>query len=305
MQDAKLTASSNHRAELGVAIGTAYSGHQDFSQASALVLGGKPELVNPGRTPEAGYNAPASHISIRIKAEGLNVTLAAGHSSAIEALRLGMEQIRAGRMKAVMTGGVDVLSDHLVRYGQTSISNAGDITLSEAAVCLLLEQQDEAHSRGVPIAALLQAADLRYTALKGQALADHMELVLRECIASAGLRPSQVDAVFMSGNGYDDSHRVEASAINRVFGSNTPVCAAKAVTGECYAASGALIAATAVIALNKRAIPPPLDHATPPSGWPELILSRYDPSLPLRYIVTTQLDEDGYAGALVLSAPDV
>ena len=302
LQDAHWTESCCSDYELGVAMGTAYSGHQEFSQASALVIGGKAQFVNPARTPEAGYNAPASHISIRTNAQGLNVTLASGYSSAFEAMRLGMEEIRAGRLKAILTGAVDVLSKELTAAGIAYLATANNVALSEASVCLLLEGVQHAQSRGAPIAALLRVADVRYSPVEGKELSDQLERMLRECIAGAGLTPEDVDGVFVSSIGHGERHKAEAAAINRLFGSRTPICATKALFGECFAASCALIASAAIIALSKNTYPPQSFTSTSSEWRPDLNLCNFDSNHFMRHVVVTQLDPTGFAGVLVLSA---
>ena len=302
LQDAHWTESCCRGHELGVAMGTAYSGHHEFSQASALVIGGKAQFVNPARTPEAGYNAPASHISIRTNAQGLNVTLASGYSSAFEAMRLGMEEIKAGRLKAILTGGVDVLSKELMTAGAAYLATGNNFALSEASVCLLLEGVHHARNRGAPIAALLKAADVRYSPVEGKKLSDQLERMLRECIAGAGLTPEDVDGVFVSSIGHGERHKAEAAAINRLFGSRIPICDIKALVGECFAASGALIASAAIIALSKNMFPPKAVTSISSEWRPDLTLCNFDSNHFMRHVVVTQLDPTGFAGVLVLGA---
>jgi 3-oxoacyl-(acyl-carrier-protein) synthase len=296
--------------DLGVIIGTLYSGHQNFSEASALILRGKPQHINPAQAPESGYNAPASQISILARAQGLNLSVAAGLCSACEAVRLGMDELDAGRGKAMVVGGVDVLSIGLARVQARQSAKAGGTSferfrggapLSEAAACILIERPQDAADRGATIMALVKASDVRFCPTRGVGMIDHVEGVLRDSIKAAGLEPEQIDAVFASANGDRKTDLVEANALYRIFGSVTPVCAVKGATGECLGASGAVLIVAALLALRKNVVPPTLGFVEQDLDSPPLNIARTSSDRDLQHILIVSQDAEGFAGCVVLA----
>ena len=274
------------------------------------MLRGKSQYINPAQAPEAGYNAPASQISILAGAQGINLSIAAGLSSACEALRLGTDEVRAGRTRAVVVGGVDVLSIVFADVQARRSSNASGtsfqqrragLRLSEAAACLLIERPSDAKRRGASIAALVKACDVRFCPTCVTGMIDDVEALLRDCVTAAGLQPSRIDAIFASANGDPETDLVEAEAIHRVFGSDTPVCGVKGAIGECLGASGAVLLVAAVLSLRKKTIPPTVGPIGRDPRLPQLNVSGSRLDRDLKNVVIVLVDAQGFAGCVVLS----
>jgi 3-oxoacyl-[acyl-carrier-protein] synthase II len=89
--------------------------------------------------------------------------------------------------------------------------------------------------------------------------ADGAAAAIRLALASADIPPEAIACIIASANGSRTGDCMEARALERIFGDRLreiPVCAPKAAFGECLGASGALLAITAGLALNRQAAPP-------------------------------------------------
>lgn len=73
---------------------------------------------------------------------------------------------------------------------------------------------------------------------------------MQMALAAAGLAPTAVDFVSAHGTATPLNDAMEAKAVNRVFGAQTPVASLKGLTGHTLAGAGALQAAFAWILLT-------------------------------------------------------
>ena len=143
---------------------------------------------------------------------------------------------------------------------------------------LVLETLESARRRGADILAEVCGYGNSFDALgisephpQGRGAVQAMERAL----ASAGLRPDQVDVINAHGTGTRKNDPVETLAIKRVFGEHSrriPVCATKSMIGHLISAAGAVEAVAAVAGLR--------------GGWvhPTLNLDDPDPACDLDYV---------------------
>jgi 3-oxoacyl-(acyl-carrier-protein) synthase len=79
---------------------------------------------------------------------------------------------------------------------------------------------------------------------------------MRQALARAGVAPHDVAAVFASANSTRQLDRVEARALEAVFGAyQVPIVAVKGAVGECSASAVASVVA-AILSVKSRLIPP-------------------------------------------------
>jgi 3-oxoacyl-(acyl-carrier-protein) synthase len=227
MRDSKRTSEG----PLGVFVGTLYSGNQHFMAASNALLAGVAEGINPAHVSEAGYNAPASHVSIRLDGQGPNLTIAAGRSSALEAMRSAGIEIARGDCGVAIAGGVDIA--------------AGRSRAIDAAACVALERLP-ATAPGCTI--LLKAVETDFVP-DPVLTAEVTERIIRDVITAAGIQPNQIDAVFTA----DNSNKDAARALDRVLDDCVPVGAS--FMPETSGAAGALLVVAAALALERNMMP--------------------------------------------------
>jgi 3-oxoacyl-(acyl-carrier-protein) synthase len=138
--------------------------------------------------------------------------------------------------------------------------------VGEGAAFLVLEEKSHAEKRGAKIYADIGGAAEGCDAFRitdpGE---DAVEAAfcLESCLADAGAKPEEVEAVVCHGTGTPANDRAEARALRSVFGDRQPwVNAPKAKIGHLSMACGAVESVIAVLALKEDFFP-----ATAADGW--------------------------------------
>jgi len=183
-------------------------------------------------------------------------------SSSGKALGAAQRLILAGACDAVLTGGVDSLSELTLRgFAGLSIlspttckpfDGARDgISLGEGASLLLLERDSTSQ---YVLTGVGEAGDAYHpTAPHPDGLG--AELALRACLELSDLSAEQVDYVNAHGTGTLQNDQVEATVIDRVLGPNVPFSSTKDRTGHQLGTAGATEAIISLMALMHGALP--------------------------------------------------
>jgi 3-oxoacyl-[acyl-carrier-protein] synthase-1 len=184
-------------------------------------------------------------------------------SSSSKALGAAQRLILSGACDAVLTGGVDSLSELTLRgFGGLSILSptmckpfdaARDgISLGEGASLLLLERDS---SSEYVLTGVGEAGDAYHpTAPHPDGLG--AELAMRACLELSGFEGAQVDYVNAHGTGTLQNDQVEAMVIDRVTGPKVPFSSTKDRTGHQLGTAGATEAIISLMALMHGALPP-------------------------------------------------
>ena len=213
-----------------------------------------------------------------------------------DAIGQGFRLVADGRSDWVLAGGADSMINPLGVGGFCKLSalsqrndspstasrpfdrNRDGFVLGEGAAMLVLEPFENARRRGAEILAEVCGYGNSFDALgisephpEARGAAQAMERAL----ASAGLRPEQVDFINAHATSTPKNDPVETLAIKRVFGEHSrriPVCATKSMIGHLISAAGAVEAVAAVVGLR--------------GGWvhPTLNLDEPDPACDLDYV---------------------
>lgn len=183
-------------------------------------------------------------------------------SSSGKALGAAQRLILAGVCDAVLSGGVDSLSELTLRgFGGLSIlsptsckpfDGARDgISLGEGASLLLLERDSPSD---YVLTGVGESGDAYHpTAPHPDGLG--AELALRACLELSGLEPGQVDYVNAHGTGTLQNDLVEALVIDRVLGPRVPFSSTKDRTGHQLGTAGANEAILSLVALMRGELP--------------------------------------------------
>lgn len=220
------------------------SGAELYGRASGALEAATPFCV---RGPDWG----AALIAERYRLRGPQLTVSTGCSSSANALLLAAEMIERGRARRALVVGAEGLS-------AVTLSGFDSLLLLDPEGCRPFDRERAGLQIGEGIAALLlEAADdsapgtacllgganrcdthhLTSASPDGSVMGD----VMREALAQAGVRPSDVAAVKAHGTGSGDSDRAEAAALRAVFGDTLPpLLAFKRCLGHTLGACGAL-----------------------------------------------------------------
>jgi 3-oxoacyl-[acyl-carrier-protein] synthase II len=238
-------------------------------------------------------------------------------ASGANAIGHGAELIRSGHADLVLTGGYDALSE-LVFTGFDSLQalsptqcrpfDAGrdGLALGEGAAVLILESEEHARRRGVPILARLAgygaATDCHHLTQpqpEGNAAFQSMTLAC----ADAAVTPSQIDYINAHGTGTLLNDSAEAAAINHWAGDaapGIPVSSTKACIGHLLGAAGAVEAAVCLMTLQGQWLPPmSIDSPDPVCRFP---LVREPAAAKVKRVLTNSFGFGGANATLIFAA---
>jgi 3-oxoacyl-[acyl-carrier-protein] synthase II len=268
---------------------------------------------------ETPISASTDLVARAIGSYGPRMTISTACSSGANALGIGADWIRAGRVTAVMCGGADSLCQ--MAYSGFNALQALDrapcrpfdrrragITLGEGAALFVLERWDVAERRGVPILGEFvsygSSADAHH-ATQPRPDGAGAVLAMQRALDEAGIAAETIDYINAHGTGTPQNDVVETRAIKQVFGAHAyriPVSSTKSQVGHCLAAAGAIEALAALLALRGGFVPP---TATLEEPDPECDLD-YVPGRSRRVALRTVLSNSyGFGGnntSLVLRA---
>jgi 3-oxoacyl-[acyl-carrier-protein] synthase II len=264
----------------GVVMGTGVGGIETL-EAQFLVSREKgPDRVSPFLVPMMMANAGSAMVSMRYGWRGPCETVATACAAGAHAIGNAARLVASGRCDVVLAGGAEAAMIPVTLSGfgnMTALSKSGvsrpfdlerdGFVLAEGSAALLLEDLDQARSRGAPVYAELvgaaSTADAHHItapAPGGTGAAACME----EALEDAGMAAGQIAHINAHGTSTTLNDAAEAEAINKVFGTPGPLLTSiKGVTGHALGAAGAIEAVASVLTIDRRVIPPTAGYATP------------------------------------------
>jgi 3-oxoacyl-[acyl-carrier-protein] synthase II len=268
--------------EAGVALGTFTAGLDSTVEYLTGLTDQGPMGVPALLFSNTVSNAPASLCAIEFKLRGPNVTFNQREASSLAALSFAFGAIRNGRCTTMVSGGADRIEETFFRvhdrFGALSPSRAREtdepdpdemprpfdrrhngFALGEGGFVVVLESAAVAAERGARaygelLGSAITASPTRLNdwACDPAGLARAMRLALED----AGIRVSDVAAVFATADGAPRVDRLEAAAVADVFGADAvPVVSVKGALGEC-GASGAAALAAGLLTVRRATVPP-------------------------------------------------
>jgi len=263
-----------------------------------------------------GLHSVAQYLARELGCRGPALVVSTACSSGAVAIGLALEMLRSGKAKTVLAGGVDSLS-RLTYFGFHSLqlvdregcrpfdADRQGMAVAEGAAMLLLTtiKPDD------PLAELLGAGlscDAYHPA------APHPEgrgalAAMRAALADAGLGPKEIDYINLHGTGTPENDLAESRAIRALFTVPPPLSSIKGATGHSLAASGALEAVVAALAVSRNLLPANTgwQRPDPAIGLIPLTQPVHQPAnQPVRTVLSNSFGFGGNNGCLVLGTAD-
>jgi acyl transferase domain-containing protein/3-hydroxymyristoyl/3-hydroxydecanoyl-(acyl carrier protein) dehydratase/transcriptional regulator with XRE-family HTH domain len=253
----------------------------------------RPQLAPP---PRHAFNLMGFSARLLARALGFSgpaYTLDAACASSLYAVHLAVEQLLAGELTAVISGGVAKADALFTQLGFCQLralaasgtltpfdQNADGLMVGEGAVALVLKRLDTALAHGDRIRAVIRGVGLSNDQT-GNILAPQAEGQLRAMQAAwcrAGLNPADVGLIEAHGTGTILGDRVEVTTIKELIsgpenendsapGRPVPVLGSvKSNIGHLLSAAGAASLAKVVLALEHKVLPPTAGYETEAPG---------------------------------------
>jgi act minimal PKS chain-length factor (CLF/KS beta) len=250
------------------------SGGFEFGQRELENLWGRaPAHVSAYQSFAWFYAVNTGQISIRHGIRGPSGVLVTDDAGGLDAVGHARRLIRNG-MSLVVSGGADsslcpwglvaqlpcgrLATGHEPASGYLPFDErAAGYVPGEGAAIVVLEDADAARRRGARCYGEIAGYAATFDPRPGSGRPSGLRRAIELALADADVTPAEVDVVFADAAGVRELDRVEANAINSLFGPyGVPVTAPKTMTGRLHAAGAALDLATALLALTNGIVPP-------------------------------------------------
>jgi 3-oxoacyl-[acyl-carrier-protein] synthase II len=290
MDDSKLEITPELAPRVGVFIASGIGGFTTIEREHKALLEGGPRKISPFFIPSAIINLAAGQVSIRFGAKGPNSATCTACTASAHAVGDAWEIIRRGGADAMIAGGSEAAicamgvggfaalralstrNDDPVHASRPFDKDRDGFVLGEGAGVLVLEELEFAQRRGAPIYAEMVGYGMSGDAYHITAPTedgDGAYRVMQAAVASAGIRPDQVDYINAHGTSTPHNDRIETVAIKRAFGDHAhklAVSSTKSMTGHLLGAAGGLEAGITVLAVHHQKIPPTINLDEPDEG---------------------------------------
>jgi len=291
LEHAHLVIDEGNRHEVGVLIGSGIGGMTTWEEQFERLLTRGPGRVSPFLIPMMIIDMASGLMSIHSGAMGPNSAVVTACASGSHAIAASVDLIKAGRAKAVITGGAEAAISQSALAGFCSagaLSERNDdpatacrpfdrsrdgFVMGDGATGVIVEDLEYALERGAPILAEIigigmsgDAHHITDPCPDGAGAALAMDVALRD----AGLTPAESDYMNAHGPGTPAGDAGEACAIQQSFGeyaAAVPVSSTKPVHGHMLGATGPTELALCIKVMQEGIIPHTLNCTDPePEG---------------------------------------
>ena len=261
---------------LAVAIGTGIGGALTMLGQDDVLEERGVRRVSPLTVPMLMPNGPAAAVGLEVGAQGGVHTPVSACASGAEAIALGLDLIRAGRVDVVVAGGSESIVHPLPMAGfaqMRALSTRNDepaaasrpfdkardgFVLGEGAGILILERADHAAARGARVHAVLAGAGITsdgYHITAPEPDGRHAARAIVVAVRDAGLTAADIVHVNAHATSTPPGDIAEARAIRAAIGGHPVVTAPKSMLGHLLGAAGAVEAITTVLSVREGIVP--------------------------------------------------
>jgi len=275
------------KGRIGVIWGSGIGGFSTFqSEVMNFAQGDGSPRFNPFFVPKMIADITPGLLSIKYGFMGPNFATVSACASSNNAITDAVTYIQVGKANAILTGGSEagVIESGIGGFNaMKALSERNDspetasrpydkdrdgFVLGEGAGAIIVEELEHAKARGAKIYAEIigngMSADA-YHITQPHPEGIGIELVMKNALADAGIKPNQVDYINTHGTSTPLGDAGEIRAVQRIFGENAlnlNISSTKSMTGHLLGAAGAVEFIACIMALQKGIVPPTINHFT-------------------------------------------
>ncbi|MCX6872958.1 MAG: SDR family NAD(P)-dependent oxidoreductase [Verrucomicrobia bacterium] len=266
--------------DIGVFMGVSHNDYQTIQGSSTDRKG-----IGAHSPIGTAHSIAANRISYCFNLSGPSLSMDTACSSALTAVHLACESLRAGRCKMAMAGGVTVMitPDGFIGFSQAGMlspdgqckafaAEANGFVRGEGAGIVLLKPLSQAIADGDPIQGVILGSALNQdghtNGISLPSTAAQAQLVRDACL-DAGIHPTEVGFVEAHGTGTAVGDPIEAIALaeslcgDRAADAPLPIGSVKTNLGHLETAAGVVGLIKGMLVLKRGQIPPSLHFDNP------------------------------------------
>jgi 3-oxoacyl-[acyl-carrier-protein] synthase II len=314
------------RDRVGVLIGSGIGGIETLEREMFEAFARGADRLSPFFIPMMISDMASGAVSIRMGLGGPNSCVVTACATGTNAIGDAALVIRRGDADVMLAGGTEAAITQMGVGGfcaMRALSTRNEeperasrpfdldrdgFVMAEGAAVLVLERLAHARSRGATILAEVagygMSADAYHVtqpAPEGAGAARAM----RAAVASAGMRPEDVDYINAHGTSTPPNDRLETQAIKTVFGEHAfriPVTSTKSMTGHMLGAAGAIEAMFCIQAIRDGIVPPTINLETPDPDCDLDYVPGEARRVPVRAAMSNSFGFGGHNATLILAA---
>jgi len=324
VDDARLTITPEVADRIGVFIGSGIGGFTTIEREHIAYLEGGPRKISPFFIPSSIINLAAGQVSIRFGAKGPNLATCTACTASAHAIGDSFEIIKRGAADAMIAGGAEAAvcpmgvggfaalralstrNDDPLKASRPFDKDRDGFVLGEGAGIVVLEELEFAKRRGATIYAEMVGYGMSGDAYHMTAPVEDGDgafRVMNAAIASAGIRPDQVDYINAHGTSTPHNDRIETIAIKRVFGDHArklAISSTKSMTGHLLGAAGGLEAGITALAVRHQLAPPTINLEQADEGCDLDYVPHTPRPMTIEYALSNSFGFGGTNGALLM-----
>ncbi len=271
----------------GIVIGTATGGQNYMLEQDKVLISKGPMKISPFSALNSFPDACAGMVAIELGLKGPSFAVSTACSSALDAIGISIDLMRAGKVDFILTGGVEApLSQPILaafcvvralstnnqdpqKASRPFDKNRDGFVMGEGAGMLVLEEYEHAKKRGAHIYAEILGHGMTCDAY--HMTAPHPEgeqqvRAVRLALKNSGISIDEIDAINAHGTSTPLNDKMETHVIKTVFGARAPkipISAIKSMIGHLIGAAGGVELIASLLGMQAGVIPPTINYTTP------------------------------------------
>jgi 3-oxoacyl-[acyl-carrier-protein] synthase II len=287
VEDSFLNLDKEDKNRIGVSIGSVFGGVLFHEEQIINGFQKGFNRVNLMSIPKVSTNSVSSNISLFFNVTGPNMAVSTGCASGTNALGNAFRIIQNNDADIMLSGGVEAAitpitfsafcnlqllskrNDSPEKACRPFDKDRDGFVLGEGGAVLILEELSRALQRNARIYAEILGYGFNcgaYHMVAPEPEGRESAKAMQAAIQDAGIRLKEIDYVSAYGNSTQPYDKAETKALKIVFKDhayNIATSGIKSMIGHTVGASGAIEAASCMLAIENKLIPPTINYETP------------------------------------------